>query len=519
MNLKQSTRKLPPPPKINLPRFSKIGMVPLTSRTRTVVQTAQLQPAQALPSKDRPELTKKIAFAPIERVAKFSCRPTEAKPLHTEHSDPADDSHRQSLLKHPKRSAQSSQLHGDFAVGQVRISFPNLRCSQNVYSSYAVQASRTSHCPPDGPPLSVAESQALPCRKLSIESKVTHKALISIMRSASSSKHLTARVTCDSATELAKPTPFGKRISTLLNSNSTFLDSGNQAEQQAEEAALEQPSDDDPLSRTQQSVAEHLRMTQNRYGRFNLADQGQPLFGNSDVSPLVPLMTEIATTTALKERALFLAIDLFFFGSRLKSLRNFELKVIALTAVSMASKFEDAWSFLVNPFFGLDCVRSSKHTMNAVERMLLEALDFNVNVVLVYDFFQLFGEALRLPPEALRSGLFFLNAALCFEDFQQSDKGLVALALCRFAARKAGFQLCLAEVGLTTRRYLCVKGSKEKGRKRSHCQWEDSGKELLFEKERVEEAEAIFEKVADRLLRKAGASISERYNHKVPTES
>jgi hypothetical protein len=138
---------------------------------------------------------------------------------------------------------------------------------------------------------------------------------------------------------------------------------------------------------------------------------------------------------ALKERVLFLAIELFYFSLRTPGLCDTEPTVLSLTAIWMAAKFEDAWAPFVNGFFKLDSVLELRPRMSLIEADILSRLNFNVNLVLVYDFFVAYCHVSRIPPKGIALGVFLLNSLLAVQSFYCCDKKLIAMALCRIVAK------------------------------------------------------------------------------------
>ena len=382
-----------------------------------------------------------------------------------------------------------------FSVGRVKSNFPTYVSHKNVYKPKEFQQSLV-------PSANTYESnkadnkQASSFRKISIETNAIKKTIMDRVRS--SNKRLASRLTCDSTNEYPNMKAPARKLKNLLDSNSSVLLTKRCA---TDSPLIHRPivSNFTPFTEITYRICDHLFNRQNKYGKFDLREQSHTLFATQRFNPFVQFITEIGCKVEFNDRVLFLAIELFYFALRLKPLREFEFKTIALSAVAMAAKFENAWSFYVCPFFTWDCVVSGKMEMIEVERELLTALDFNLNLVLVSDLFGFLSSLLGLTKEERDYGFYFLNSALCFEDFQHSDKQSVAYALCRISTRMLGRRMLEREVVLEGKRQLKIDNQIE-------------GNELVFDAQQIDSIVELFAKNEKTVLSKKGRAISELYS-------
>lgn len=188
------------------------------------------------------------------------------------------------------------------------------------------------------------------------------------------------------------------------------------------------------------SVLRWMNENQNRYGQDHPSCVGDPHPRQPCPKNSVDFIIKMVERTALKERMTFLAIELFFLAQRTPELSHYEPTLLALTSIWIAAKFEDAWAPHVNRFFKLESVAELKPKMVAAEALILNALCFNVNVVLVYDYFVLFSAIGRLPRQAVVCGVAALAALSSLEDHHCCDKQLLGLALAMIASRRFGLE-------------------------------------------------------------------------------
>lgn len=405
-------------------------------------------------------------------------------------------------------ASREDQVTTAFSLGRVKPVFPDYISSKNVYKINDQQQNtkggsntRFSHD-------SDLTKRLTSFRKVSFDTNAIQRTIMSIANSRSSNKELASRITCDSANECKNTKlPTCKPVN-LLDSYSTVLLPKRQTVDPDRHFEKEDRQSCASFTSISLKVCEHLSDRQNSYGKFNLRDSNHRPFQGQRFNPFVQFITEVTSKVNFKVRVVFLAIELFYFSLRLKPLREFEFKTIALAAISMAAKFEDAWSFYVSPFFSLESVVKVKSEMIEVERQLLTALDFNINLVLVYDLFCLTSTLVNLSKEQYDFGLYFLNSALCFEDFQQSDKRSVSFALCKIAVKTFECSIEQTEVTKLSKKLIVLK---IKNDSKQNCS-ESETSEMVFDANKVEETVDIFEKHQKILFARKGRAISELYS-------
>ena len=509
MNNKQQTKKTPLPTRFQQTLNVKVNPEQLISKAKKMPSKLQCNLGSLQTLKLKSEQCKFVGNCPGKET-------TKTLPKEMEQNKSNKNQIQQRKSDYEKRdvycqgSITSREVHAPtaFSVGRVKPTFPVYVSHKNVYKTHDMQQNTTVVYSSESSQEPRQSKRLSSFRKVSFDTNAIRKTIIDIANSRSSNKGLASRLTCDSANECQNLKAPARKIANLLNSNSTVLLSKRQLfEPHSPVNRLLEPSTTSFLSISLR-VSEHLSSRQNSYGKFSLRDSSHQPFQGQRFNPFVQFITEVACKVDFKERVLFLAIELFYFALRLKPLREFEFKALALSAVGMAAKFEDAWSFYVCPFFTLDCVASSKPEMIEVERQLLAALDFNLNLVLVYDLFSLFSSLIGLSKEQRDFGLYFLNSALCFEDFQQSDKRSTAFALCVISAKAYGCPIAVTEVASEGQLQLVVMVKNNLTPNNS----ETETTELVFDASKVEETVTIFEKHEKTVLSRKGRAISDLYS-------
>lgn len=205
-------------------------------------------------------------------------------------------------------------------------------------------------------------------------------------------------------------------------------------------ASLPAPADAAPAKSHLLTILKWLNETQNRYGEAGQSCSGDPHTRLTRPNQGVEFIVKMVQRTALKERVQFLAIDLFHMAQRREELRHHEPTLLGLTVIWMSAKFEDAWAPHTNGFFKLNSVAELKHKMALLEAQILAALNFNVNLVLVYDYLNLFAAVGRLPARVRDFGVRALTSLLTHEDFHCCDKQLVGMALAMAAVKAFSLQ-------------------------------------------------------------------------------
>lgn len=240
--------------------------------------------------------------------------------------------------------------------------------------------------------------------------------------------------TCESLNEVSTGLT-SRRGSRFTSTVTSLADKADQRHGPSPAEAVQQNNDIDSNSTYVMGMLRRLHETQNRYGRIYTGCPDDGLFANTHPNPSVDFITNIVDKMALKERILFLAVDLFYLAQRTPALQSAEPILIRLTAIWMAAKFEDAWAPFNNGFFKLESVRELKSRMRDIEGSILEALEFNANLVLVYDFFRFFGRLTDLPPKAIAFGVYCLNSLLTLGSLHCCDKRAIGMSLCRIVAK------------------------------------------------------------------------------------
>lgn len=149
----------------------------------------------------------------------------------------------------------------------------------------------------------------------------------------------------------------------------------------------------------------------------------------------INFITKIVDQVKLKERVLFLSIELFNVAQKNDTLSTYEPSVVLLTTIWIAAKFEDAWAPFANQFFKLDSVKNSKQKMIVIEGIILSDLSFNLNITLAFDFFEIFAFFGQLSPKAVAFGTFAINLLLSDSSFHSRNRKTFAFALCCFVSK------------------------------------------------------------------------------------
>ena len=236
--------------------------------------------------------------------------------------------------------------------------------------------------------------------------------------------------TCDSFSDVAK-NPFSRKLSNLISSKSSITETETQLIFSPEIPPLENYDSISYFSICLKNALGYLKETQNCYGVPTCSVFRKPVFSNRKPNFTVDFITKVVDRMELKERVLFFAIDLFYFACKIISLVNVDPTLLGLATVFIAAKFEDAWAPHSNKFFKLDSVREVKDKLIELETQILFALNFKLNLVLVYDFYCTFSFLAGLPKRAHCLGLYLLNSCLAIDSFQQVDKYTLAFVICK----------------------------------------------------------------------------------------
>ena len=71
----------------------------------------------------------------------------------------------------------------------------------------------------------------------------------------------------------------------------------------------------------------------------------------------------------------------------------------------------------------------------SIEAEILAELDFNVNLVLVYDLFGIFSSLIGFKNSQHSFGVYLLNSLLYLNDFQRQNKSLIAFCICKLTCK------------------------------------------------------------------------------------
>lgn len=216
------------------------------------------------------------------------------------------------------------------------------------------------------------------------------------------------------------------------------------------------------------SALQRMTSRQNHYGANRQTCAGSACFQDAACQTSVDFITKIVDKMELKERVLFLAIDLLYLCMRTPALCHTEPTVASLTAIWMAAKYEDAWAPFVNGFFKLESVASLKPRMAQLEAQILQNLDYNLNLVLVYDFYICFARLNAFPAQATAFGTFLLNSLLSFRSLHCCDKRAVAMNVCRLVAAQFRLPVPWTTRTLPSKRLLVVPVTQSFGLRASH---------------------------------------------------
>lgn len=234
----------------------------------------------------------------------------------------------------------------------------------------------------------------------------------------------------------------------------------------------------------------------------------------------INFITKIVDRVKLKERVLFLSIELYNVARRNSALSSYEPTVVLLTTIWIAAKFEDAWAPFSNQFFKLDCVITSKQKMMIIEGVILSDLNFNLNLTLAYDFFEIFAFVGRFPPKAIAFGTFALNLLLSNKEFRFRNRKTFAFALCCVVAKIMRVSRFWADRTIDGRPTVgfWIQGGLQRSKADSQAiqfrKYDPSKNgvfDVCFDAYEVQEEEKCIFRTLKRVILHAGAAISARY--------
>ena len=321
--------------------------------------------------------------------------------------------------------------------------------------------------------------------------------------------------TCETLSD-ASENPFNRKLSNFISSKSSLTDTENQFTFSPELSLSEKETPISQLSVCLKNAVERLRDTQNSYGIQTLSVFRKPVFSNRKPHFTIDFITKVVDRMDLRERVLFLAIELFYFSRKIKSLEKIEPTLLGLSAIWVAAKFEDAWAPHSNPFFKLDSVKEVKHKLIEIESQILFALNFNLNLVLVYDYFCIFSFLGGLPKQAHCLGLYLLNSTLAVDSFQHSDKYTTAFAICQVVVTFLNLPVFWNNHLAGNKKIVGLKIDDQLFRAfQRGANLQNIAFDFVFEKENVEELVDEFQKTLKSILAKNNDTFVARYQRDI----
>ena len=225
---------------------------------------------------------------------------------------------------------------------------------------------------------------------------------------------------------------FGSMISSFFNSKTSLFKTLKQSEKQPKN---EENNGNSSFTLHLLKVLERLTERQNDYGFVNICNCQKFVLHSQNGNFYLDFIVQTCEKAKFKERVTFLSIELFYFSLRLKNLTEIDSSHLALTSIWMASKFEDAWAPVSNPFYQLKCIKDSKELIIKIEAEIFKGLDFNMNLVLVYDFFGIFSSLIGLSKDHYNFGVYVVNSLLYFNHCQRTNKKLLAFCVCKLVCK------------------------------------------------------------------------------------
>lgn len=146
-------------------------------------------------------------------------------------------------------------------------------------------------------------------------------------------------------------------------------------------------------------------------------------------------LINVSTDFKLKNRTLFLAIDLIELFLMNKQVSKAEYQLVGIAALFMASKYEEIYPPPLKAFSTTcDNFYTHKQIIDCETQILL-TINFDMSRVLVFDFFEMFAASIGLEKRAHCYGLYILHLITMEMSFVSVSKAILAVSLCYVLTR------------------------------------------------------------------------------------
>ena len=151
---------------------------------------------------------------------------------------------------------------------------------------------------------------------------------------------------------------------------------------------------------------------------------------------LIDWLISLQNKFFMETKTLFLAVNLIDRYLSKKSIIRTRFQLLGVTALFIASKYEEMYMKNINEFVDITAKAFDKYEILGMESELIDLVEFNLDLPLSLDFFGLLGSMYKFTKKEYRLGYFLLEAYL------------LSLHCCKYQQRQIGLAVCYIILGL-----------------------------------------------------------------------
>jgi cyclin B len=145
---------------------------------------------------------------------------------------------------------------------------------------------------------------------------------------------------------------------------------------------------------------------------------------------LIDWIISLQNQVFMKKNTLFLTINLIDRYLSKKSIHRTKFQLLGVTSLFIACKYEEIYSKNINQFVELTARAFDKNEILEMEKTIIDLVDFNLDLPLSDDFFDLLSTVFKFNKKEYNFGCFLLEAFLLDITCCEYKQSQIALATC-----------------------------------------------------------------------------------------